>query len=284
MIAHTRNRWQSLRRFTLSHIPLIALCLVWIYPFAWMTTTAFKGEKNITAFPLRLLPLEPTLNNFTRAWRVAHFDRYLVNTLIIAGGTVALTLLTVTMAGYVIGRYDFVGRRVVVTMLAASLFVPPGYLIVPLFEVARSLHLLNTYWGVILAEAGSPQLGVFILLTAGFFSRLPKEIAEAAVLDGCGFFGTFRWVMLPLGAPIIVTVCIMQTIYTWNSFLVPLVFTLNDSSLRPLSVGMFAFQGEFSRDLTGSAAGGAIGIIPIIIIFLLLQRYFIAGLAGAVKG
>lgn len=272
------------RRPPALHLVLLTLGLLWIYPFFWMASAAFKGERNIFAAPLRLLPAEPTLRNFGRAWTVAHFDRYLVNTLVITAGTVVLTLLIVTLAGYVIGRYDFAGRRPLVAILAASLFVPPGYIIVPLFEVARGLGLLNTYTGVILAEAGSPQMGVFVLLAAGYFSRLPKELAEAAQIDGCGFFGTFRRVMLPLAAPIVVTICIMQTIFAWNSFLIPLVFTLSTPDLRPLSVGMYAFQGEFSQDWTATAAGGVIGIVPILIVFLLLQRYFIAGVAGAIKG
>lgn len=275
---------RRLRRPSALHVVLLALGLFWIYPFVWMTSAAFKGERNILAAPLRLIPAEPTLSNFARAWTVAHFDRYLVNTFVITAGTVVLTLLVVTLAGYVIGRYEFGGRRLLVAVLAASLFVPPGYIIVPLFEVARELGLLNSYAGVILAEAGSPQMGVFVLLAAGYFSRLPKELAEAAQIDGCGFFGVFRLVMLPLATPIVVTICIMQTIFAWNSFLIPLVFTLSAPDLRPLSVGMYAFQGEFSRDWTATAAGGVIGIVPILILFLLLQRYFIAGVAGAIKG
>jgi len=110
------------------------------------------------------------------------------------------------------------------------------------------------------------------------------EVAEAARIDGCGFFGTFWRVMLPLGAPIIVTICIMQVIFTWNAFFIPLVFTLTASNLRPLSVGMFAFQGEYTSDWTGMAAGALIGIVPVVTVFLLLQRYFIEGVAGAIKG
>ena len=265
-------------------LALLLIGLAWIYPFAWMASTAFKGEQNVLGASLRLIPTQPTLANFVRAWTVAHFDRYLLNTFIIAGGTVLLTLLIVTPCGYAIGRYNFAGRRPLVAILAASLFVPPGYIIVPLFEVARALGLLNTYLGVILSEVGSPQLAVFILLAAGYFSRLPNELAEAAQIDGCGFAGIFWRVMLPLGLPILVTICIMQTIYSWNSFLIPLIFTLSAPDLRPISVGMFAFQGEYSRDLTGTAAAAVIGIVPIVLIFLLLQRYFISGIAGAVKG
>ncbi|HLH73228.1 MAG TPA: carbohydrate ABC transporter permease, partial [Chloroflexota bacterium] len=180
--------------------------------------------------------------------------------------------------------YRFTGRNVVIFLFAVSLFVPPGYIIVPLFGIAYQLGLLNTLLGVILAEAGSPQLAVFMLLAAGYFNRLPNEVAEAARIDGCGFLGTFWRVMLPLGAPIIVTICIMQTIFTWNAFFIPLVFTLTASNLRPLGVGMFAFQGEYTSDWTGMAAGALIGIVPVVAVFLALQRYFIEGVAGAIKG
>lgn len=280
----TAGRLRLRLPIVLSHVGLTTLGLAWTYPFLWMVSLALKDNRAIFTDPFSLLPPAPTLENFVRAWTIAGFNRYFVNSIVITLGTVLLTVLVVTLAGYAVGRYDFLGRRPLVALFAASLFVPPGYLIVPLFEVARGLGLLNNLLGVILAEAGSPQLAVFILLAAGYFSRLPNELAEAARIDGCGFFGLFFRVMLPLGMPIVVTICIMQTIYTWNAFLIPLVFTLTASHLRPLSVGMYAFRGEYTMDWTGMAAGAIIGIVPIVVVFLALQRYFINGVAGAVKG
>jgi ABC-type glycerol-3-phosphate transport system permease component len=145
------------------------------------------------------------------------------------------------------------------------------------------MGLMNSLGGVILAEAGGGHI-VFVLLFAGFFRQIPKELEEAAIMDGCGFIRTFVNIMLPLAKPIAGSAVIMQFIWTWNSFLLPLVLTLSNPNLRPLAVGLYALRGENIVDWTGIAAGGTIALVPIIVIFLLLQRYFIDGMAGAVKG
>ncbi len=267
----------------LTHILLIAVGLIWIYPFIWMVTASFKTNSEYIAGGLSLIPQSFQLDNYIRAWDTANFSTYFFNTLIISVSVVAIVILLCGMTGYVLGRYQFPGRKVVFVLVTATLFLPKGYTIIPIYTLVNSLGLNNTLAGVILAEAGGAHV-LFILLFTAYFRGLPKELEEAAQIDGAGFIRTFIQVMLPLAKPIIATTGILQFMYSWNSFLIPLVFTLSKPELRTLGVGMYQFVGEHSIDWTGAAAAASISLIPIIIVFVLFQRYFVEGMAGAVKG
>jgi raffinose/stachyose/melibiose transport system permease protein len=154
--------------------------------------------------------------------------------------------------------------------------------IIPTYQIIKSLGLVGTKTGLILAQSGGAHV-VFVMLFSGFFRQIPKEMEEAAIMDGCGFFRTFLKVLAPLAQPISVTTIIMETIWSWNAFLLPLVLTLNNPNSRTLAVGLYSFKGENTVDWTGIAAGGVIAILPIIVVFLFLQKYFVNGVAGAVK-
>jgi raffinose/stachyose/melibiose transport system permease protein len=169
-----------------------------------------------------------------------------------------------------------------VALYAATIFIPEGYTIIPVFDLINRLHLNDSLLGIILAESGGAHV-VFVLLFAGFFSQLPHELEEAAIIDGAGFVDIFRRVYLPLSRPIIATTVILQFMASWNNFFLPLVLTLSRPELRTLGVGMFAFQGEYYSDWSGMAAAATISLLPIIAVFLALQRSFVEGIAGAVK-
>lgn len=265
----------------LTSLVLIPICLAWIYPFVWMVSAALKTNQEIFAGP-GLIPKTLQWENFRRAWVEAEIGRYFLNTTIITVSTVLIVVVTTAMMGYAIGRYRFRGKRLIVALFIATLFIPEGYTIIPVFELVNFLHLNNSLLGVILAESGGAHV-LYILLFAGFFSQLARELEEAAVLDGASFFRVFWEVMLPLSKPVIATTIILQFMGSWNSFFLPLVLTLSRPELRTLGVGMFAFQGEYFSDWAGMAAAATISQIPIIALFLLLQRYFVDGIAGAVK-
>lgn len=273
---------KALRRL-LFHVVMIALCFVWIYPFLWMLSASFKTDGEFFANGLKLLPDSFQLDNFRRAWEGANFDTYFVNSIVISVSTIAIVLFATATSGYVMGRKSFAGKSVVFALLVASMFVPMEFAIIPIFDLVKQLGLMNSLLGVILAEAGGNHI-LFILLFATFFRQIPSELEEAAIVDGSGFFRTFARIMLPLAKPIIGSVTIMQFIWSWNSFMLPLILTLGKPGLRPLAVGLYTLQGENVVDWTGIAAGGTIAILPIVIVFLLLQRYFVDGVAGAVKG
>lgn len=265
------------------YVVMTAFCLIWIYPFLWMVTASFKTQNEFFTNGLSLIPKHFTFDNITRAWNQANFEQYFLNSVIITVGTIVIVFFTTATCGYVLGRYSFKGKKIIYALLISSMFVPMEFAIIPIYDLIRKLGLVNTQMGVILAEAGGNHL-IFILLFATFFAKIPNELEEASIVDGSGFFRTFILVMLPLSKPVIGSVMIMQFIWSWNSFLLPLILTLSAPNARPLSVGLYALQGENIVDWTGIAAGGTIAIVPIIVIFLFLQRFFVDGIAGSVKG
>ena len=267
----------------MTHMLLLIMGFIWVYPFLWMLAASFKTQEEFFAKGLSLMPSSFAFSNFIRAWNAAKFNQYFVNTVIITGSVVLIVLVATAMAGFVVGKYPFKGKKMVVGIFIASMFMPLGFTIIPIFELIKMLGLLNTRLGIILAESGGAHI-IFILLFAGFFREIPKELEEAALMDGCGFVRNFVQIMLPLSKPVIGSVVIMQFIWTWNSFLLPLVLSLSNARLRTLAVGLYALKGEYVVDWTGIAAGGSIALIPIVIVFLALQRYFVDGIAGAVKG
>ncbi|MCA9836162.1 MAG: carbohydrate ABC transporter permease [Trueperaceae bacterium] len=288
-VTSKRPNWMKARwwftgsrpRLVITSLILLPICFFWIYPFLWTVSAALKSNGEIFA-GLGLVPQKLEWSNFARAWTQAHIGRYFLNTVVITASSVAIVVITTSMMGYVLGRYRFPGKRIVIGILVATVFLPQGYTIIPVFELINGLGLSGSLLGVILGTSGGTPI-IFILLFTGYFSRLPHELEEAAIIDGAGFFRVFWQVMLPLSRPIIATVAIMQTLQAWNDFLLPLVLTLARPDLRTLAVGIYAFRGEFFVDWSGMAAAATITILPIIILFLFMQRYFVEGIAGAVK-
>ena len=282
--APVRRRRLSANRVRelITSVILTPLALLWIYPFLWMVSASLKTNNEIFGSGLSLYPQSWQWENYQRAWVTARIGQYFFNTVIIAVGSVAIVLVTTAMMGYVLGRYRFPGKNIILGFFVATVFLPAGYTIIPVFDLITRLGLNGSLLGVILAQAGGAHV-IFILLFMGYFNQLPKELEEAAIMDGAGFLRVFAQIMLPLSKPVVATVIIMQFISSWNDFLLPLVLTLPRPDLRTLSVGMYAFRGEYFTDWSGMAAAATIGIIPVIVVFLFLQRYFIEGLAGAVK-
>lgn len=260
---------------------LVPIALAWIYPFLWMVSASLKSNREVFG-SLSLIPQSFQWENFTRAWTDARIGDYFLNTVLITAGSVTLVVVTTAMMGYALGRYSFPGRGFLIGLFVSTIFIPEGYTIIPIFELLTRLGLSGSLIGIILAQSGAGHV-VIILLFMGYFRQLPNELEEAAVLDGAGFFRVFWQIMLPLTRPIVATAIIMQFMYSWNDFLLPLVVTLARPEMRTLSVGVYAFQGENFTDWSGMAAAATISLIPIIVVFLFLQRYFVEGLAGAVK-
>lgn len=276
------SRFSSISRLV-THIFLIGICFIWMYPFLWMVASSFKTDSEFFENGLSIIPSSFNFSNITRAWETANFSQYFLNTLIITASVVLIVLISTSACGYALGRFSFPGKKVIYVLLVSSMFIPLEFSIIPIVALINALGLSNTMIGVILAESGGGHV-MLVLMFAGFFSQIPKEMEESATMDGCGFIRTFIHVMLPISKPIIGSTIIMQVIFTWNSFLIPLILTLSNPSIRPLSVGLYAFQGENIVDWTGIAAGATISVLPVIIIFFFLQKYFVEGISGAVKG
>ena len=271
-----RRQWRRPRsRTVLTHAVLLPVC------FLWMVSAGLKTEREIYA-GLSLIPDKLRWENFERAWGVARIGEYFVNTVIVTVGSIAIVLISVSLMGYVLGRYQFPGKKLVISVFAVTIFLPEGYTIIPIVELLQRLHLTNSLAGVTLAQSGGAHV-VMVLLFAGYFAQLPKDLEEAAVIDGASFLRVFWEIMLPLAKPVVATTIILQFMASWNAFLQPLVLTLSRPDLRTLAVGMYAFRGEYSTDWSGMAAAATISLAPVVVVFLFLQRYFIEGIAGSVK-
>lgn len=277
-----RRRRRGWAREIVITLILLPICFVWLYPFLWMVSASLKTDLDIFG-NVSLIPHEPQWQNYSRAWYEANIGPYFWNTIIITVATLAIVTVTTAMIGYVIGRYTFPGKKVIIGVFVATLFLPEGYTIIPVFELVDRLGLSGHLAGIILAESGGAHV-IIILLFAGYFRQLPDELEEAARMDGAGFLRIFWTVMLPLAKPAVATAVILTLMRVWNSFLLPLVLTLAQPELRTLAVGVYSFQGENLTDWSGLAAASTISLLPIVAVFLLLQRYFVEGVAGAVRG
>ena len=261
---------------------LAVVAFLWVYPFLWMVSASFKTQNEFFASGLNLIPQSFSFENFIRAWQNASFSIYFKNSIIVTVCTVAIVLLSTSLAGYVLGRYSFIGKGAVMKVFMASITIPLVFTIIPIYELLKNIGLSQNLLGLILAESGGGHV-IFLMLFSSFYASIPKEMEEAATIDGANFVQTYASVMFPLAKPIMVTVVIMQFIWTWNSFLLPLIITLNNKAIRTLAVGLYALRGENIVDWTGIAAGASIAILPVICIFIALQKYFVDGIAGAVK-
>ena len=261
---------------------MLTVGMGWIYPFIWTFSSSLKPTTEIFG---SLNPFTSVVNigNWTRAVREASMGRYFLNTLIVTAGSILISVTVSALMGYAVGRYRFPGRRAVFAMFGLVIFLPEGYTIIPIYDLLTRLGLDQGLFGLILAEAGGVNV-IAVLLYAGYFAQLPKELEDAARMDGAGFLRTFAQVYLPLARPVTATAIILQFLHSWNDFLLPLVFTLTKPELRTLSVGVYALRNDYQSDWGVMTAAATMALLPVIVIFLLLQRHFVASVAGAVKG
>ena len=256
---------------------------LWIYPFLWMISASFKGSLEMFEKGLDLIPERIKLENYQRAWVKGGFSGYFLNSVITTAGTIALVLTRCALAGYVLSIYEFKGKKLILSILIATFLIPTGTTIIPTVQLSQKLGLLNSRFGLVLALTGGGQV-TSILLYKGFFDQLPKSLFEAAIVDGAGFWTVFSKVMLPMTGPVTATITILTFMYAWNNFMLPLVFTFGVPALRTLPVGMLAFQSANETDWSGMAAAGTLTLIPVVLCFIASQKYFVSGIAGAVKG
>ncbi|MEV0713153.1 carbohydrate ABC transporter permease [Asanoa sp. NPDC050611] len=267
----------------MTHVALLVSGLAWMYPFLWTLGSSLKDTDEFFGRGLNPLPTQLLWGNYQQAWEQASFGTYFINTLLITIGTCVGTLLVTSMAGYVLARAPFPGRGLCLFLISATLFLPHGYTIIPIFDLMEKLGLLNSIFSIIIVQAaGGIVFGTFLFM--GFFQTINTELEDAAKVDGASFHQTFWRIMLPLSGPMLATVGLFTAISAWNSYFIPLVFTLARPEQRTLSVGMYAFIGENSTQWTLLCAGSIITLVPIIALFVMLQRFFVNGLAGAIKG
>jgi N-acetylglucosamine transport system permease protein len=264
------------------HLAMLAWAVVTALPLIWAVVSSFKTDNEILNDPWSL-PASPQFGNWSRAWTEASIGRYFLNSVLVVGGALLLTMFLGSLVAYALARYEFRGNRAIYYTFVAAMFFPVFLALVPLFFVVQQLGLLGTYQGLILVYAAyAVPFTVFFLHS--FFRTLPTEVAEAAFIDGCSHFGVFR-VMLPMARPGLVAVGIFNFLGLWNQYLLPLVLN-PDPDRYVLAQGLAALsvsQG-YRSDWSGLFAGLTIAMLPVLIAYVAFQRHIRAGMtAGAVK-
>lgn len=256
---------------------LTALALLVLIPVVWMTFSAFKPEKEIISWPPTFIPASFTLQNFADVQDRINILRYMLNSAIYAGGTTFLAVIVNSMAGYAYAFYDFKGKTGLFLMTLATMMVPFQVIMVPLFLVVFKMGMYDTYWGLIIprvAVAGS----IFMMRAA--FSGIPKELAEAARIDGLSEMGIFWRIMLPQVKPAVITLIILSINGSWNDLLWPMIVT-SRTEMRTLANGLALFIGQNTIEYGAAFAGALISLIPMFILYIFGQKYFVQGMAGA---
>lgn len=253
-----------------------------VLPFVLMLSTSFKPETFILETPPQLVPDDATLANYRAAWSESSFARYFANSLYVALCTTVVVLLLASMTAYAFARFEFPGKRVAFAVMLAGLMIPGIITIVPAFILAKNLNLLDSLNGLTLFYAGSAVAFITFLLR-GFFERIPLALDEAMTIDGAGPVRRFVHLYLPMSRPALATAAIFTFLGAWDEFVWALT-VINDPAKRTLPIAIAALQGQRGTEWGLVFAASAIAVIPVIVVYVIAQRQFIAGVAaGAVK-
>lgn len=266
---------------------LATLAFFTVYPVIYILFGSFKTNNELVRGGVNLLPQKFILDNYKQAWEMANFSRYTMNSLVISFGVMAVSLTVSSMAGYVFSRKEFKLKSLIYNSMVMFMFINVGSVALrPLFELAVKLHMNKSLISIILISAGGGQ-ATYVFLIHGFMNSIPKEMDEAAKIDGCSFFGIYYRVILPVIKPALASVALLSFRGGWNEYILPLIFTMTNEKLRPLTVGVVALQnaGDGAAAWNILFAGSAIAIVPIILVYMAASKQFMGGMtAGAVKG
>ncbi len=261
---------------------LVCAAVLALYPVFFMVTAALKGRDQYLEDKLGL-PWPIAWGNFEEAFRGGELLRWFGNSAIFTLGSVALSTIIAALAAFAIARMSFRGRNALLTVNVALMIVPPVVMLIPLFLLFTQLELVSTYHGVILIYAGLVAPFSVYMLT-GFFRAIPRELFESAVIDGASHLRILRRIVVPLSLPAFLTLVLVNSLFVWNELLIALVFLPTDE-LKTLMVGLTVFRSRYNLDVPITMAGMVLGALPMVLLYLFGQRFFIRGLtAGAVKG
>lgn len=265
------------------------ILLIWsvavLYPLLWTLLDALKNNEQFFLNAPWALPKIPLLwTNFSYVWSKYNFSTYFLNSIVVTVGSTLLGMILAAMTAYILARYDFKGNKILFTIYISSMMIPFALALIPLFFLLNDLHLINTWPGLILVYAAlNLPFGIFLLV--GFYKSLPKEIEEAAIIDGTSHYGTFFRVMLPLSQPGLITVMITNMLNNWNEYFLGVVLT-NEPTKYTLPVGLAVMQAEMQYRVEWGPlfAGLLITTLPTLIVYIIFQRQIASGItAGAVK-
>lgn len=280
MNAPSATPWPLAKRVAL-YVLLVAVACLFIGPFAILLSSALKpATQDVFGFPPDLIPRPPVLDWFIEAWTTVPFGQFLLNSVIYVIATVPIYLVVSALTAYPLARITFRGRGVFFILFLSIMFLPGELMLIPRFLVMSELDLTDTYSAVVLPALLS-SLGIFLLRQA--FSQIPDEVIDAARMDGANEFTIFWRIAVPLVAPTLAVLAILGFISVWNSFIWPLV-VLTDQAKFPVALGIAYLTGVSGTDVRGLAGGTVLSLVPVVIVFLLLQRRILSSMGGAVKG
>lgn len=276
----SRTRVMKLVGRTGLYLALIASSIAMLVPFYWMLSTSFKLEGDVFAYPPEWIPHPATLLHYVEVWTSLPFARFLFNSLFVAAMVTLSNVFFCTLAGYVFAKLRFPGRDQIFFVLLMTLMVPFQVNLIPLYKLMDLFKWIDTYWALIVPSATS-VFGIYLMRQ--YILSIPDEILDSARVDGCSEFGIFWRIVAPLSLPGVATLAIFTFMGSWTSFLWPMIVT-SSMNMRTLPVGIALLQEYHTTNWTQTMAGSTIAALPMIIVFLLMQRQFIEGLtAGAVK-
>ncbi len=250
---------------------LTAAAIAVIFPFVWMIFTSLKFEKDVFTYPPRLLPAKWTLENYVNIWNRMPMLLFFRNSVVFAGGVTAISLFLDSLAAYAFSRLEFPGRDTLFIFVLIALMLPFQVTFIPLYVTVRNLGMLNSFTGLIIPRATN-AFGIFMLRQ--FFNGIPRELDDAARIDGAGEFYIYSRIILPLSGPALATLTIFHFMYNWNDFLWPVLIT-KTSDMRTLPAGLALFMGEHVIENALLMAGTTLALFPLFVAFLFAQKYFV---------
>lgn len=259
-----------------AYLLLAAGAVFALLPFFWMVATSLKTPDQVFVYPPQWIPNPLTLDNYRQVWQLLPFSLFLANTILITGAVTIGSVLSCSLAGYAFARLEWPGRERIFLLYLGTMMLPGAVTMIPVFSIIRAFHWIDTYWALIVPGLFGSAFGTFLLRQ--FFMTIPRELEEAALIDGCNHFQIYWRIVLPLSKPALATLAVFDFIAMWNSFLWPLI-VVNSTRMRTLTIGLSYLQGLYTTDYNLMMAGSIISLIPLLIVFFALQRYFVQGIA-----
>lgn len=273
-----RFRWSS----ALIYFCLTAWAMTTIYPLFWIVNNSFKVSRDVMNNSFGLA-LKPDLINYQNAFDRMNIGKSYINSLIMSGATVLLVLIFGGLAAYVLSRFNFSGKRIIFSILYATLLIPAFATVVPVYELLIKTSLVNTYWGLILPHTAG-NLTFAILVMAGYMQTIPKELEEAAFMDGCNRLNMFYRIFVPISQPVFASASIFVFLWSYNDLFSALIF-VNKENVRPIVALLNEISSQYGTDFGLMATAVSLTVIPVMIVYLFISKYIQKGLTeGAIKG
>ncbi|MBA7507299.1 L-arabinose transport system permease protein AraQ [subsurface metagenome] len=257
------------------HLLLFLGLAITLAPFIWMISTSFKSSESVFTFPPQWIPKHPTIEQYQTLFREVNFLQFFKNSVIVAFGITLFSLFLNSLGGFAFAKHKFPGREKIFALLLATMMVPGQITMIPVFLMLKSVGLINSYWGLII-PAGASAFGIFLMRQ--FITTIPTDLIESARIDGCSEFRIYWTIILPLCKPVLAALGIFTFMGSWNAFLWPLIIMIKEN-MYTLPVALANLSGQYATKFGLLMAGAVVVVIPVLIVFIVAQRYVIKGVA-----